>query len=106
MKMAQRRVDPREQFSKKMASRTEWFWFAYMIILVVAIIFAPTAALPYVYLGIMVTAVMLVSVWMYTKNSISEKGFFWATELAKAISGKQQDERDDNNQDAEGESNG
>ena len=102
-----RRIDPREQFSKKMASRTEWFWFAYMIILVVAIVFAPTAALPYVYLGIMVTLVMLLSVWMYTRNSISEKGFFWAVELAKAVSGKKDNpEADESEEDPEGESHG
>lgn len=101
-----RKVDPKEQFSKKMASRTEWFWFAYMIILAVAIVFAPTAALPYVYLGIMVTLVMLLSVWMYTRNSISEKGFFWAVELAKAVNGKKDKSDEEPEEDPEGESNG
>lgn len=82
------RVDPREQFSKKLAGRTEWFWFLYMILLVVAIVITPDAALPAVYLGIMVTGVMIVSVLAYTKNSIDEKWFYWAAEIAKAISSK------------------
>ena len=86
--MALKRIDPREQFSKKLASRAEWFWFGYMVLLVVAIVITPDSSLPAVYLGIMVTGVMIVSVLAYTKNSIDEKGFFWLTELAKAVGGK------------------
>lgn len=82
------RIDPKEQFSKKLAGRTEWFWFIFMVLLVVAIIITPDSALPAVYLGIMVTGVMIISVLAYTKNSIDEKWFFWAAEIAKALNGK------------------
>lgn len=80
-------IDPREQFSKKLAGRTEWFWFLYMVLLVAAIVVTPDSAMPAVYLGIMVTGVMIVSVLAYTKNSINEKWFFWANEIAKSVHG-------------------
>ena len=75
--MANRKIDPREQFSKKLAGRAEWFWFFYMVILAAVMVLQPDAALPAVYLGIMVTGVMIISVLAYTKNSIDEKWFFW-----------------------------
>ena len=75
--MANRKIDPREQFSKKLAGRAEWFWFFYMVVLAAVMVLQPDAALPAVYLGIMVTGVMIISVLAYTKNSIDEKWFFW-----------------------------
>lgn len=102
--MNRKTIDPREQFSKKLAGRTEWFWFLYMLALVVAIIIAPESGMSAVYLGIMVTVVMAVSVIAYTKNSIDEKWFYWAAEIAKAIySNRKNDEQDD---EEEGGSNG
>ena len=90
--MAGRKIDPREQFSKKLAGRTEWFWFFYMILLCVVMALQPASALPAVYLGVMATGVMVISVMAYTKNSIDEKWFYWLAEIAKAISGKTNDE--------------
>ena len=85
MSKTQRKVDPRKQFSKKLASRVEWFWFLYMLLLVFAIVITPDSALPAVYLGIMATGVMLLSIYDYTKNSLGEKGFYWLAEITKAI---------------------
>ena len=104
--MGQRKVDPKEQFSKKLAGRAEWFWFLYMLILVVAIVITPDSALPAVYLGIMVTTVMLISVWAYTRNSVMEKGFFWAAEIAKYMATGKKPEKDPDDSEPEGESNG
>lgn len=105
--MTKRQMDPKKQFSKKMASRTEWYWFVFMILLVAAIVLTPDAALPAVYLGIMVTGVMIVSVLAYTKNSIDEKWFFWANEIAKSIKGTNQSEKEPEEDSSEGgESNG
>ena len=105
-----KRVDPKQQFSKKMAGRTEWFWFGYMLALIIAIVLAPEAALAGVYLGIMVTLVMMVSVLAYTSNSKTEKGLYWSVELAKALAGKKTNtDKDDDGADSEaedGESNG
>ena len=55
----------------------------------------PDAALPAVYLGIMVTGVMIVSVFAYTKNSIDEKWFYWLAEIAKAAAGKKGGDSDE-----------
>lgn len=98
--MANRKIDPREQFSKKLAGRAEWFWFFYMVILAAVMVLQPASALPAVYLGIMVTGVMIISVLAYTKNSIDEKWFFWLAEIAKAVGGSKDKTSDD---DKEGE---
>lgn len=89
--MAQRKIDPREQFSKKLAGRVEWFWFFYMVLLAAVMYMQPTSALPAFYMGCLVTGVMIASVLAYTKNSIDEKWFFWMAEIAKAASGKKTD---------------
>lgn len=106
--MANRRIDPREQFSKKLAGRAEWFWFMYMVVLAAVLVLQPAAALPAVYMGCLVTGVMIASVFAYTKNSIDEKWFFWLAEIAKAVYGsKASDKSDEPEEDLDGkESNG
>lgn len=90
--MAGRKTDPKQQFSKKLANRTEWFWFFFMVMLCAVMLVQPASALPAVYLGIMTTGVMIISVVAYTKNSIDEKWFYWLAEIAKSISGKTDDD--------------
>ncbi len=106
--MGNRKIDPREQFSKKLAGRAEWFWFGYMILLAFVIILQPDAALPAFYMACLVTAVMIISVCMYTKNSIDEKWFFWLAEIAKATSGwkRQDDSQASVEETTEGDENG
>lgn len=72
--MGNYRMDPRKQFSKRLAWWTALFWFFYMTWLSVLMMMAPDAALYTVYMGLIVTAVMILNVWAYTKNSIYEKG--------------------------------
>ena len=67
-------IDPQKQFSKWLARWTAFFWFLYMTWLTVIMILQPVAALYTVYMGIIVTVVMVLNVWAYTKNSIYEKG--------------------------------
>ena len=93
--MTKRKIDPKEQFSKKLAGRTEWFWFFYMLVLCVVMVLQPASALPAVYLGIMATGVMIISVMAYTKNSIDEKWFYWLAEIAKSLSGKNSNETEE-----------
>ena len=100
-----KRVDPREQFSKKLAGRAEWFWFFYMLVLATVMVLQPASAMPAVYLGIMATGVMIVSVFAYTKNSIDEKWFYWLAEIAKAVGGRKGDDNDEGDLNGE-ESNG
>lgn len=106
--MASRRVDPREQFSKKLAGRAEWFWFMYMVVLAVVLVLQPASALPAVYMGCLVTGVMICSVFAYTTNSIDEKRFYWIAEIAKAVAGtKTASEEPERDEEPEGkESNG
>lgn len=78
-----RRMDPRKQFSKKLASRTEWFWFLYMILMVALLAYQPEIGVIAVYLSLISTVVMLVSILAYTHNSTYEKGLFFAQEMAK-----------------------
>ena len=77
------RMDPRQQFSKRLAWWTSLFWFFYMTWLSVVIYLQPASALYCVYMGINVTAVMLLNVWAYTKNSVYEKGALAMLDKAK-----------------------
>ena len=67
------KTDPAKQFSKKLARWTSVFWFLYMAWLSALILLQPTAAVYAVYMGLIATAVMIINVWAYTKNSVYEK---------------------------------
>ncbi len=77
------RIDPRKQFSKKLARWTSVFWFFYMTWLSVIMILQPGAALYSVYMGIIVSVVMIMNVAAYTRNSIYEKMAFAMLNKAK-----------------------
>lgn len=77
------RIDPRKQFSKKLARWTSVFWFVFMTWLSFLFLLVPESALYCVYMGIIVTAVMILNVWAYTRNSIYEKGVFAMLNKAK-----------------------
>ena len=77
------RIDPRKQFSKKLARWTAVFWFAFMTWLSVLLMIVPESALYCVYMGVIATAVMILNVWAYTRNSIYEKGVFAVLNKAK-----------------------
>ena len=77
------RIDPKKQFSKKLARWTAVFWFVYMTWLSVILLLQPAAALYSVYMGIIATAVMILNVWAYTRNSIYEKGVFAMLDKAR-----------------------
>lgn len=68
------RIDPKKQFSKKLARWTAVFWFMFMSWLSVLFMLVSEAALYCVYMAIIVTVVMVLNVWAYTRNSIYEKG--------------------------------
>ena len=81
--MGQVRIDPRKQFSKKLARWTAVFWFLFMAWLSVLLLLAPASSLYAVYMGVIATAVMILNVWAYTRNSIYEKGVFAMLDKAK-----------------------
>lgn len=70
------RIDPKQQFSKKLAKWTAAFWFVYLTWLSVIILLQPAAALYIVLLAMVTTVVMFLNIYEYTKNSIYEKGAF------------------------------
>lgn len=81
--MSDIRIDPKKQFSKKLARWTSVFWFLFMTWLSVLLLLAPAAAQFSVYMAIIVTVVMIVNVWAYTRNSVYEKACFAMLDKAK-----------------------
>ena len=77
------RIDPRKQFSKKLAKWTAVFWFFFMSWLTALMLLEPSVAIYTVYMGIIVTVVMIVNVWAYTHNSVYEKACFAMLNKAK-----------------------
>ena len=106
------RIDPRKQFSKRLARWTSVFWFFYMTWRSVILIIQPAAAVYSVYMGVIATAVMVLNVWAYTRNSIYEKGVFAMLDKTKLEltmrggqnpkAGKAQDEAAESENDEEG----
>ena len=97
------KIDPKKQFSKKLARWTAVFWFLFMTWLSVLFMLEPASALYCVYMGIIVTAVMIINVWAYTKNSVYEKGVFAMLDKARIeiglkngrTTGNEQEDADD-----------
>jgi hypothetical protein len=81
--MSEIRIDPKKQFSKKLARWTSVFWFLFMTWLTVLFLLVPEAAMYCVYMGLIATAVMILNVWAYTRNSIYEKGVFAMLDKAR-----------------------
>lgn len=111
--MSTRIIDPQKQFSKKLARWTAVFWFFYMTWLSVLMMLEPTVAIYTVYMAIIVTVVMIVNVWAYTKNSVYEKACFAMLDKAKIEIGLKAEKKEDTNdeegsvnEDSEGGDNG
>ena len=81
--MAMKRVDPKEQFSKKLAMWTARFWFLFMCIASAMCVFVPETSDAAVYLAICASVIMLINVWAYTHNSVYEKAILAGMEKAK-----------------------
>lgn len=77
------RIDPKKQFSKRLARWTAFFWFLFMTWLSVLLMLVPSAAEYTVYMAIICTVVMMVNVIAYTRNSIMEKMAFTVLDKAK-----------------------
>lgn len=71
--MGNYRIDPKKQFSKRLARWTAVFWFVYMLWLSVLMLLQPQVALYCFYMGLISTVVMIVNEIAYTRNSIMEK---------------------------------
>lgn len=78
-----KRIDPREQFSKKLAAWTAYFWFLFMLIAAAMCVYEPDVADAAVYLAICASLIMLINVWAYTHNSVYEKAILAGMEKAR-----------------------
>lgn len=86
-----KRMDPKKQFSKRLARWTAVFWFAYMIGLSVIMAIVPEAAQYAFFMSIVVSVIMLINIYSYQKNSLTEKAlltFLDKTKLELMLSNK------------------
>lgn len=81
--MSDVRIDPKKQFSKRLARWTAFFWFLFMTWLSVLLMLVPSAAEYTVYMAIICTVVMMVNVISYSANSITEKKIFGLLDKSK-----------------------
>lgn len=72
----QKIIDPRKQFSKRLAKWTAVFWFLYMTWISIIMVLKPETAMYVFYMSIVISLVMIVNVVAYTSNSIQEKILF------------------------------
>ena len=97
-----KRIDPKEQFSKKLATWTARFWFLYMVITAVMCVIDANISDAAVYLAICSSVVMLINVWAYTRNSVYEKAILAGMEKAKiGLTWKKSISSSDGNEDAD-----
>lgn len=71
--MGEYKMDPKKQFSKRLARWTAWFWFVYISWLSVLMMLQPSVAEYSFYMSIVVSVVMMINVISYNANSITEK---------------------------------
>lgn len=91
-------IDPKKQFSKRLARWTAVFWFFYLLWLSAVMLLEPSTAMYVFYMSIVVSVVMIVNVLAYTHNSVMEKLAFLALSKAKLevnIGGKTHASADD-----------
>ena len=81
--MEMKRMDPKKQFSKRLARWTAVFWFAYLTWLSILMMLEPSVAQPVFYMSIVVSIVMMINVILYTINSVTEKRIFGMLEKAQ-----------------------
>lgn len=81
--MTMKQTDPRKQFSKWLARFGAWAWGVYLLIVAFLIYSRPEAAMPCVWLVVIVTANKMIDTLAYTDNSKTEKILLSALDKAK-----------------------
>ena len=111
--MAMKKPDPKDQFSKKLAKWSAWFWFIYMVLLLATLAYQPLTATAIIWLAGITSFVMIVNIWAYTDNSIYDKAIAAGVKIAGRFrfgSRKNKEDDDDEestvNEDSEGVENG
>ena len=91
-----KRIDPKEQFSKWLAKSGAIYWIVFHTLLMILMYLRPEIANACVYLSIIVSVVMVIHVWAYTRNSIYEKGLLAVLDKTKMeLSINKQDNKED-----------
>ena len=72
------RIDPKKQFSKKLARWTAIFWFLFLTWLSILLLLVPESGMVAFYFACLATFVMIVMTFCYTSNSKREKELFAA----------------------------
>ena len=67
-------LDPRKQFSKRLARYGAIVWGIFLLAIVATLNLQPETAVACVYLTLIVTGNKMMDTWAYTKNSTYEKG--------------------------------
>ena len=81
--MDTKRMDPKKQFSKRLARWTAVFWFAYLTWLSILMLLEPSVGQFMFYMSIVVSVVMMINVISYSINSITEKRIFGMLDKAQ-----------------------
>jgi uncharacterized membrane protein len=81
--MGNYRIDPKKQFSKRLARWTAVFWFVYLTWLSIHMMLQPAVAEYSFYMSIVVSVVMMINVISYSVNSITEKRIFGMLDKAQ-----------------------
>ena len=81
--MGRYHIDPKHQFSKRLARWTAVFWFVYLVWLSILMRLEPSVAQYAFFMAIVVSVVMMVNVIMYTINSVTEKRIFGMLDKAQ-----------------------
>ena len=81
--MGRYHIDPKHQFSKRLARWTAVFWFVYLIWLSILMMLEPSVAQYAFFMSIVVSVVMMISVISYTINSVTEKRIFGMLDKAQ-----------------------
>lgn len=77
------KIDPKKQFSKRLARWTAIFWFAFLTWLSVLMLQEPSVGQYCFYMSLVVSVVMMINVILYTINSVTEKRIFGMLEKAQ-----------------------
>ena len=82
-RMGNYRIDPKKQFSKRLARWTAVFWFLYLTWISILMMLQPSVAQYAFYMGIVSTVVMIVNQVSYTHNSVMEKLCYMALDKVR-----------------------
>ena len=92
--MGEKRMDPKQQFSKRLARWTAVYWFFGMTWLSVIMLIEPSVAVYSLYMSIVISVIMLINIYAYNKNSLTEKALLTILDKTRIEVGSKKRETD------------